>query len=223
MKKEFLTSKFAKFSSVIAATLLALGSAGAGIGIASAATTGTTSASAALTPGSLSFDSEPTIEFGGTNTISTKPATYTSSSVSDLGVSNPGNMSGWNVTVADTDFTNGTNTLAGATLSLKDTDAADISSSTGATAADYPTPVVGSDAVSITATPAEILTSPAATDADPIGVGDFTMNFGDGDASLGVPQETVLPGTYTSTLTWTLGSTPSTASTSAGTSTTPAA
>lgn len=217
MKKEFLTSKLAKFSSVIAATLLALGSAGAGIGIASAATETTSTTSATMTPGSLSLDAVPEIAFGNTNTISTSQASYASSSVGDLSVSNPGNMGGWSVTVAGTKFTNGSSTLNDASLSLKNSDTDPYTSTTGAAAGDDPTPATAT----ITSTASLVESAGAATDTDPVGVGQFSETFGSGDATLSIPPETVLPGTYTSTLTWTLASTPS--STTGTSSTTPAA
>lgn len=205
MRKEFLNSKLAKFSSVIAATLLALGGASAVTGTASAATTTTSQSSATLTPGQLSLDVVPQIEFGGTNHISTTQASYSSTAVGDLSVSNPGNMGGWSVTVEGTPFTNGTNALSKATMALTNTETTKYTSSTGADATDFPTPA---DAT-ISSTSALVESAPAATNTDPVGVGQFSEAFSDADATLSIPPTTVLPGTYTSTLTWTLASTPS--------------
>lgn len=210
MRKEFFDSKLAKFSSVIAATLLALGGASAVTDTASAATT-TSQSSATLTPGQLSLDVVPQIEFGGTNTISTTQASYKSTAVGDLGVSNPGNLGGWSVTVSGTPFTNGTSALDTATMSLTNSETSKYTSTTGATAAYDPTPA---DAT-ISGTAALVESAPVATDTNPVGVGEFSETFGDADATLSIPPTTVLPGTYSSTLTWTLASTPS--------STTPAA
>lgn len=207
MRKQFLNSKLAKFSSVLTATLLALGGASAFAGTASAATTTTSQTSATLTPGELSLDVVPQIVFDGTNHISTTQASYSSTSVGDLAVSNPGNLGGWSVTVTGTPFTNGTSALTTATLSLSNSSTEKYTSTTGATSAYFPTPA---DAT-ITGTSALVESAPAATVANPVGVGQFTEAFADADATLSIPPTTVLPGTYASTLTWTLASTPSAA------------
>ncbi len=194
-----------KSSLLISAALLGVSSVG-GV-VASAATTVpplTSTASADITPGTITLDSVPGVSFGSTTAglpSNASDFTYTSTAIaSDLHVSDPGNASGYSVTVADTPFTSSSttsSTLKGAALSF--TDAAAITADSKNNVSTAPT-FTGS--LPISATPAEVLNAPVGE-----GVGAYTAAYGATDASLFVPAGNI-GGSYSSTLTWTLSNAP---------------
>lgn len=189
----------------IGAALLGLGSLGASTLVTKAATTPTTSttpetASATLTPGTIMIKSAPSIAFG-TVASSADDTSYTSTSfTSALQVANPGEPTGWSLTLADSPFTTaatGGLTLKGAALSLTDT--TPVTADDSDNVSSLPT-FTGS--TSVTSVPATILNAPAGG-----GVGSFTAKFGSADATLRVPAGNI-GGSYTSNLTWTLSNAP---------------
>lgn len=210
--------KFIKSGAVISALLMAASTSG--IGIAGAATTtpplvSSSNATATFAAGSLDIESAPSFLFNGTNTIATTAQTYTStSSTSSLGVSNPGTMGGWTVTASASPFEYSTSTpLTGTTLTLTaPTNSGTWTSATGAATADYPT-IPASTTLSSTAQTIE--SAGTATASDPVGVGEFDYQFGATSATIAVPATTVLPLSYSSTITWTLASTSSSSTTPA--------
>ncbi|AKP66260.1 WxL domain-containing protein [Companilactobacillus ginsenosidimutans] len=202
--------KLIRTGAAVSALLMAASTAG--IGIAGAADTTTTTASTPLTPGTLALETAPSFVFGNTNTISTAAATYTSSqSPSGLGVSNPGVVGTWSVTASASPFTSGAFTLTNAALTLTSGGSGVFKSDTNSPTADNPT-MAGSAAISGTAAEVESATS---TSTSPIGVGEFDYTYSPTAATLAVPAQTILPGTYESTITWTLASTSSSATTPA--------
>ncbi|MBL3530465.1 WxL domain-containing protein [Companilactobacillus zhachilii] len=197
-----------KNSLLVGAAFLGLGSLGLGGYVAKAATTPTSSttpatASATLTPGTITIKSAPSISFGTVDS-SADDTSYASTAFSNsLQVANPGEPTGWTVSLSDTPFTDGTTggaTLKGASLSLDDSDA---------------TPVKADDADNVSTAPK--FTSSATISSAPVtildaaageGVGSFTTSYNGGDATLKVPAGNI-GGSYTSQLSWTLTNAPS--------------
>jgi len=187
---------------------LMLGAAFLGIGsfegVAQAATTATPSTSTAtadITPGTITIGSTvPGFGFG-TVASSANDVTYTSATeTGDLEVFNPGNASGYTVTLADSPFTaTGGGTLTGEKLVFTDS----VATPTTAVDADNVSTIpVLSKTLSVTGAPATILSAPAGG-----GVGDFKTTYDPTDAALSVPAGNI-GGSYSSTLTWTLNNAP---------------
>jgi hypothetical protein len=173
-----------------------------------AATNQSTDAKASLTDtddkgnkNEITLDSAPEINFGSQQITATgNKFTQADTITSNIQVTNPGVDSGWNVTLAASDFTSATGaTLKGATFKL-DAGAASINNtnSAAATPAAY-TNVTGSNASTVVFSAADSTQ----------GVG---INYDTNDkstASLDIPAGNVA-GDYTANLTWTLADTPAT-------------
>lgn len=191
--------KLVRNSMLVGAAVLGIGSLGA---VAQAATTPATSvtskATADITPGTITLDSAPGVNFG-TVASSASDDTYTSTAISsDLHITDPGNASGYSVTVADSSFkAHGGGALKNAALSFADATA--ISADAKDNVSTAPT-FKGSLAISDK--PATVLNAKAGE-----GVGAYTADYGAGDASLEVPAGNI-GGSYSSTLTWTLANAP---------------
>lgn len=192
-----------KNSLLIGAAILGIGSIGAGGLEAKAATTTppTTSATATITPQPVMLKSEPGIAFGTVDS-SADDITYKSTAITGgLQVANPGEPTGWSVSVADSPFTAGT---GGATLKNAQLSVADSST----------TPVKADDADNVSTLPTFTGTTPISSApvtvlnaAAGAGVGSFTASYEPTDASLAVPAGNI-GGSYSSTLTWTLANAP---------------
>ncbi|PMD67866.1 hypothetical protein CBP76_12260 [Companilactobacillus nuruki] len=207
-----IMKKILKNSLFIGEALLGFGSIGASGMIVKAADTSsttpdpptTTSATATLTPGTITIKSAPSITFG-TVASSADDTNYTSTAfTSPLAVANQGQETGWTVTLAESGFSStvsGQPSLTGAKLTMGNSTKA-------------PT-VAAADADNTSTAP--ILTSPLAITNSPAtifkagagqGIGTFAATYGSGDANLYVPAGDG-GGSYTSTLTWTLSNAPS--------------
>jgi len=194
--------KLLRNSLMIGAAVLGIGSFGT---IAEAATTtptpSTSTATANITPGTITIGTTvPGFDFG-TVASSANDITYTSASeTGDLEVFNPGNASGYTVTVADSPFTaTGGGTLTDEKLAFNDS----VTTPTAPVDTDnFSTPPVLTKTLSITSAPATILSAPAGT-----GVGDFKTTYSAKDATLSVPAGNI-GGSYSSTLPWTLNNAP---------------
>lgn len=180
---------------------------GAGTLVTKAATTPTTTttpgtASATLTPGTIAIKSAPSIAFG-TVASSADDTTYASTSfTSGLQVANPGEPTGWSVTLADSPFTTATTggvTLKGAALSLADSVTGPVTADDTDNVSTLPT-FTGTTPIS--SAPTTILNAAAGD-----GVGSFTAKYDATDAALRVPAGNI-GGSYTSDLTWTLSNAP---------------
>lgn len=199
-----IKSKLFKIGAGLAATVSALGTAGAGIGIANAADTpaGTgypTKATSTLTATPPTLGSAPSIDFAS-NPVSAEAATYTSKSVlNPLTVTNLGNLYGWSVGVTASDFAAADGaTLSGATFTLK---SGKLTSTGEETAAEMPTA-----AASVTLSPASsvVLSAAPSKATAPVGLGEFSEGYDGTEASLAVPAGAVVADGYTSNLVWTL-------------------
>lgn len=192
-----------KNSLLIGAAVLGVSSVGIGSSVVKAATTPpTTNVSADITPGTITLDSEPAINFG-TVASSASDTTYKSTAMTgDLHVTNPGEATGWSVSVADSPFTDTTssNTLKGAVLSLDDSTTAPLKADATDNVSALPT---FNGALTLSGTASNILNAPAGA-----GIGAYTASYGNTDASLMVPAGNA-GGSYSSTLTWTLSNAPS--------------
>mgnify|MGYP003365055085 CR=1 FL=1 len=194
--------KLLRNSLMIGAAVLGIGSFGT---IAEAATTtptpSTSTATADITPGTITIGSTvPGFDFG-TVASSANDATYTSASeVGNLEVLDPGNASGYTVTVADSPFTaTGGGTLTGEKLDFNDS----VTNPTTAVDADNVSTIpVLTKSLNVTSAPATILSAAAGS-----GVGDFKTTYAPTDATLSVPAGNI-GGSYSSTLTWTLNNAP---------------
>lgn len=200
--------KLLRNSLLIGAAFLGLGSVGVGGLVVKAAdapapTTTPASATTTITPGTITIKSAPSIEFGTVNS-SANDIKYTSTNFSSgLQVANPGQATGWSVTVSGTPFTTGaTNgtTLKGAVLDLADTETTPVTADDADNVSTLPTFTASTP---ITSAPAIVLNAAAGQ-----GVGAFTAKYGNNDASLSVPAGNI-GGSYTSTLSWTLTNAPS--------------
>ncbi|WP_334329925.1 WxL domain-containing protein [Companilactobacillus sp. HBUAS59699] len=153
--------------------------------------------------GSLALDNVPAISFGSQNYALGK-TTYASTSISPLHVTNPGFASGWNVSVAQTTpftdtATGSTSTLKGSTLTIDSTTTDPITPDDSTNVSTPPTYVTP---VTLSSTAAEVESAAAGG-----GVGAYTTQYAANEASLYVPAGN-LPGSYQSTLTWTLSDAP---------------
>ncbi|WP_338214481.1 WxL domain-containing protein [Companilactobacillus muriivasis] len=197
-----------KNSLLIGGALLGIVSIGAGGYVAKAdTTTPTTSttpetATTTITPGTITIKSAPSIAFG-TVASSADDASYASTSFSSgLQIANPGEPTGWTVSLSDTPFTDGTTggaTLKGASLSLADSTTAPVKADDADNVSTLP---VFTASTPVSSAPVTILNAAAGT-----GVGSFTTTYGSGDATLKVPAGNI-GGSYTSDLSWTLSNAP---------------
>ena len=199
--------KLLRNSLYIGAAILGIGSLGAGGIVTKAATTPptptTTSASATLTPGTITISTAPGITFGTVNS-SADDANYTSTGFSaPLEVADQGQATGWSVSLADNGFTSSTTggpTLTDAKLTVGSSTAAPTVSATDKDNTSTPPTITSPLAVS--SAPATVFNASAGQ-----GVGTFEATYGPGDANLYVPAGDV-GGSYSSTLTWTLSNAP---------------
>lgn len=205
-----IMKKILRNSLLVGAALLGIGSFGFESISTKAATTPATTTSkagAVITPGTISLDSvpgatasgvaTPGIDFG-TVPSSAGDVTYKSTAIaSDLHVTNPGQGTGWSVSVADSPFTDGTNTLKNAQFSF--TDASAVKADATDNVSTLPT---FSGSVLVSSAPVTVLNAATGT-----GVGAYTASYGATDASLLVPAGNI-GGSYSSTLTWTLSDAP---------------
>ncbi|CAJ1225514.1 cell surface protein [Levilactobacillus zymae] len=204
MKRTLRVSLF----SGIAALLLGLGAAVPASAATAGTTSATTNAATDFTPTNepLNLDSAPNFTFAATTVPDTKTnGSYNPSTIDNpVEVSNPGLASGWNVKVANTEFKNSDTTatagdgavLGGAVLNLSAPTAAAANAgnpSSGPTTSAIKLSGDGTD---------QLVLSTAANE----GLGVWDSSYVPGDVTLDVPagQE---PGSYTSTMTWTLGDT----------------
>ena len=215
MEGNYIMKKLLKNSLLIGAAILGIGSVGAGGIVTKAATTTpapeTSTSTADLTPGTITLDSVPGgststttpggIDFG-TVASSASDATYKSTSISsDLHVTNPGEPTGWSVSVADSAFSNATGgSLKGAVLSLADSKSPALTADATDNVSALPT---FNPTIALSTAPATVVDAAAGD-----GVGAYTATYNTGDASLMVPAGNV-GGSYSSTLTWTLSNAPS--------------
>lgn len=204
--------KILKNSLFIGAALLGVGSLGAGGLVAKAADTTssvtpgpptTTSATATLTPGTITIKSAPGIAFG-TVASSADDTNYTSTTFSaPLTVADQGQATGWTVTLADSAFAS--TTTGGPTLTNAKLTVGNSAKAPAVTAADADNtsaaPLLTSP-LSVSGTPATVFKAGAGQ-----GVGTYGATYGSGDANLYVPAGDI-GGSYTSTLTWTLSNAP---------------
>ncbi|APX73190.1 WxL domain-containing protein [Companilactobacillus allii] len=184
-----------------ASTFLTVGAATTDAAETSPAPTTTNSTATITQTGALNLDSAPSIDFGS-QAYTVGETKYASSAIgSDLHVTNPGFASGWSVTVSATPFTDSatSNTLKGTTLSLDSSKAAPITADDSSNVSGLPSYV------------APLTIGSSATEVESAGAGDgvgaYSTSYGAADASLNVPAGN-LPGTYSSTLTWTLNDAP---------------
>lgn len=144
----------------------------------------------------ITLDEAPGVDFGS-QTINNATTTYDADSVSDsIKVTNPGNTEGWSVAVSGTDFMDSAKTLKGAVLSFK---AADVSADDTANVSAHPT----SSQIDVNSSNQTIL----GANADE-GIGKFTAGYTKENVQLLVPAGNSA-GSYSATLTWTLGNAPS--------------
>ena len=183
--------KLLKNSLLISAAILGIGSVGAGGIVAKAATTTappeTSTSTADLTPGTITLDSVPGgststttpggIDFG-TVASSASDATYKSTSISsDLHVTNPGEPTGWSVSVADSAFSNATGgSLKGAVLSLADSKSPALTADASDNVSTLPT---FSPTLSLSTAPVTVVDAAAGD-----GIGAYTATYNPTDASL---------------------------------------
>lgn len=197
-----------KNSLLIGAAFLGFGSIGASGLVAKADTTTTptttpATATTTITPGTIAIKSAPSIEFGTVNSSADDTNYISSSFSSGLQVANPGEATGWSVTVSGTPFTTGTTggaTLKGAALTMDDTETTPVAADDADNVSTLPTFTAKTP---ITSAPAIVLNAAAGQ-----GVGSFTAKYNNGDALLSVPAGNI-GGSYTSTLSWTLTNAPS--------------
>ncbi|MFD1472013.1 WxL domain-containing protein [Companilactobacillus mishanensis] len=199
-------------SAAVSAFIFALSSSG--VLIAQAATTGTTTtptpmtstATSDLTAGPLTLTAVPSFDFGTATLTGTTGDKVPGSSVTGaLKVTNPGQIGGWQVTVAGTPFTDTSGTaLTGTILSLDGLATNPITADDSTNTSTLPT-FVTPETISTSATVVE--SAAPSTSTSHIGIGSYTTSYDAAASSLAVPSSTVA-GTYTSTLTWTMSNAP---------------
>lgn len=193
-----------------AALLAAFGTAGIGTASAAATNTAASDSTVSTTPGSLTIQSAPSIAFNSTPINDFAPMTSTSSSaLTGLDTDDPGLTSGYTVSVAQTTpFTDSGLQLKNATITLNSTGGSFTSSTNGTS-----DPTIA-PSVAISSTGSQVESAGSATTANPVGVGAYSYAGGSASLSIGNDQ-TVLAGTYTSDLTWTIAANPTTTTTPA--------
>ncbi|HIY91797.1 WxL domain-containing protein [Companilactobacillus sp. HBUAS56275] len=193
--------KLVRNSMLVGAAVLGIGSLG---GVAKAADTPaapvTSTATADITPGTITLDSAPGFQFG-TVAASANDISYTSTSSSGvLGIADAGSGTGYTVTVAASPFTaTGGATLKNAQLSLDNKETTPIKADDADNVSTPPALVAN---LSLSSSPVTVVNAAAGS-----GVGAYTGTYGATDAALKVPAGNI-GGSYSSTLTWTLSNAP---------------
>lgn len=170
------------------------------------------SATADITPGTISLSSAPSFSFG-TVPASANDATYTSTSVTgNISLADAGSGTGYTVTVSATPFTaTDGSSLKSSQLLLDNTVTTPV---TAVDADNVSTPPTLVSSLTLSSSPVTVLSAASGS-----GVGAYTATYANGDASLKVPAGNI-GGSYSSTLTWTLSATPTTAPTTPTSTTT---
>ncbi|WP_436645135.1 WxL domain-containing protein [Latilactobacillus sakei] len=196
--------KLVRNSMLVGAVVLGIGSLGT---VAQAATTpaspvpSTSSTTTAdITPGKITLSSAPSFQFG-TVAASANDISYTSTSTSgNLDIADAGTGTGYTVTVEASPFTaTGGAELKNAQLSLDNKETDPIKADDVDNVSTPPTLVAK---LSLSSSPVTVVSAAAGK-----GVGAYTGTYGSTDASLKVPAGNI-GGSYSSTLTWTLGNAP---------------
>lgn len=196
--------KLVRNSMLVGAVVLGIGSLGT---VAQAATTpaspvpSTSSTTTAdITPGKITLSSAPSFQFG-TVAASANDISYTSTSTSGkLDIADAGTGTGYTVTVEASPFTaTGGAELKNAQLSLDNKETDPIKADDVDNVSTPPTLVAK---LSLSSSPVTVVSAAAGK-----GVGAYTGTYGSTDASLKVPAGNI-GGSYSSTLTWTLGNAP---------------
>ena len=189
---------------LVGAVVLGIGSLGT---VAQAATTpaspvpSTSSTTTAdITPGKITLSSAPSFQFG-TVAASANDISYTSTSTSGiLNIADAGTGTGYTVTVEASPFTaTGGAELKNAQLLLDNKETDPIKADDVDNVSTPPTLVAK---LSLSSSPVTVVSAAAGK-----GVGAYTGTYGSTDASLKVPAGNI-GGSYSSTLTWTLGNAP---------------
>lgn len=186
---------------LVGAAVLGIGSLGT---VAQAATTPaspvTSTATADITPGTITLSSAPSFQFG-TVAASANDISYTSTSTSgSLDIADAGTGTGYTVTVAASPFTaTGGAALKNTNLLLDNKETDPIKA---VDADNVSTPPALAAKLSLSSSPVTVVSAAAGK-----GVGAYTGTYGSTDASLKVPAGNI-GGSYSSTLTWTLGNAP---------------
>ncbi|WP_334333268.1 MULTISPECIES: WxL domain-containing protein [unclassified Companilactobacillus] len=202
--------KLLRNSLLLGAAVLGVGSVGS---VVDAATTTPTpvssSATADITPGTISLSSAPSFSFG-TVPASADDATYTSTSVTgDIALADAGSGAGYTVSVAASPFTaTDGSSLKNAQLSLDNNVTTPVKAVDADNVSTPPTLIAN---LTLSNSPVNVLSAASGS-----GVGAYTASYADGDALLKVPAGNI-GGSYSSTLTWTLSNAPTTAPTSSTT------
>lgn len=196
--------KLVRNSMLVGAVVLGIGSLGT---VAQAATTpaspvpSTSSTTTAdITPGKITLSSAPSFQFG-TVAASANDISYTSTSTSGkLDIADAGTGTGYTVTVEASPFTaTGGAELKNAQLLLDNKETDPIKADDVDNVSTPPTLVAK---LSLSSSPVTVVSAAAGK-----GVGAYTGTYGSTDASLKVPAGNI-GGSYSSTLTWTLGNAP---------------
>ncbi|WP_436644922.1 WxL domain-containing protein [Latilactobacillus sakei] len=196
--------KLVRNSMLVGAVVLGIGSLGT---VAQAATTpaspvpSTSSTTTAdITPGKITLSSAPSFQFG-TVAASANDISYTSTSTSGiLNIADAGTGTGYTVTVEASPFTaTGGAELKNAQLLLDNKETDPIKADDVDNVSTPPTLVAK---LSLSSSPVTVVSAAAGK-----GVGAYTGTYGSTDASLKVPAGNI-GGSYSSTLTWTLGNAP---------------
>lgn len=196
--------KLVRNSMLVGAAVLGIGSLGT---VAQAATTPaspvpstSSTATADITPGKITLSSAPSFQFG-TVAASANDISYTSTSTSgSLDIADAGTGTGYTVTVAASPFTaTGGAALKNTNLLLDNKETDPIKA---VDADNVSTPPALAAKLSLSSSPVTVVSAAAGK-----GVGAYTGTYGSTDASLKVPAGNI-GGTYSSTLTWTLGNAP---------------
>ncbi|KRL65838.1 coaggregation promoting factor [Lentilactobacillus diolivorans DSM 14421] len=189
---------------LVGAVVLGIGSLGT---VAQAATTPaspvpstSSTATADITPGKITLSSAPSFQFG-TVAASANDISYKSTSTSgSLDIADAGTGTGYTVTVAASPFTaTGGAGLKNAQLLLDNKETDPIKADDVDNVSTPPTLVAK---LSLSSSPVTVVSAAAGK-----GVGAYTGTYGSTDASLEVPAGNI-GGSYSSTLTWTLGNAP---------------
>ncbi|GEP25299.1 WxL domain-containing protein [Lentilactobacillus diolivorans] len=196
--------KLVRNSMLVGAVVLGIGSLGT---VAQAATTPaspvpstSSTATADITPGKITLSSAPSFQFG-TVAASANDISYKSTSTSgSLDIADAGTGTGYTVTVAASPFTaTGGAGLKNAQLLLDNKETDPIKADDVDNVSTPPTLVAK---LSLSSSPVTVVSAAAGK-----GVGAYTGTYGSTDASLEVPAGNI-GGSYSSTLTWTLGNAP---------------
>lgn len=194
--------KLVRNSMLVGAAVLGIGSLGI---VTKAATTTpappvTSTATANITPGTITLSSAPSFSFG-TVAASADDTSYTSSSATgSLDMADAGTGMGYTVTVAASPFSaSGGTTLKNAQLSLDNNETDPIKAVDSDNVSTPPTFIAN---LALSDSPVTVVSAKAGS-----GVGAYTATYANADALLKVPAGNI-GGSYSSTLTWTLSNAP---------------